>query len=422
MSTVAFEGGYSLPGGDEPLAHARILHKGNRFLPMTFVAAHEATGNDGTAANDALTDEFWVPFDNNITQPLDFGHSDWAASNVTVASDGQTLTETTDTGVHNIRQNHTFVADEQILSFEIQRETVPEIQALAWDGTTAYSCYFDLRDGTVGTALNATGNIVDLGDGKFTCSIRFTPAAAAGYFDLRLANGSESNNYTGSTSNTIKVLRADANKSSGWCTITLPQAEAGDCFCIAGHNVGSRGGQFTFEHDSDENGSYTQIGSATPTDDGPVMFIHEGITSSRWRLVVRYCGGPRIAVIRVGKLLQMERPFYGGFSPVHMARKTRLAGTMSEGGRWLGRTVVSYGLNASYNWTNLTDTWVRANLDGKTGLIQSIEEEPFFIAWRSSEFNDCDYAWTLGPVQPPVYSGLTDRMTFGIQGEALGDV
>lgn len=415
--TVALEVGHSLT----ELNFARILHAGNRFRPKTITASSTATGSDGEEPDNGLTYEYWVPFDNSVPQPLDFGHTDYTLTNATVAADGQTFAETTATGEHSIADGGgTLSAVEWVFGVKVERQTIPEIQLKVNDGTTNFTCFFDLRDGTTGTAANATGNIVDLGFGEYYCSIRFTPLAASSTFTILAANGSEVTSYAGATASTIKLLRADLNPSEATWDFTDFAAQAGDVFCIAGHNLGSRGGRVQFEHDSNNDTTYTVIGSSSPSDDSPIMFLHDGVTSSEWRVTIDRAGGPKIAVIRIGSVLQMERPFYGGFSPVHWNRTTQLVGNKSEGGQFLGRDTISRGFAARYEWQNLSNTWIRSNLDGKAGLIQAVEMEPFFIAWRASAEQDCDYVWTAGPVGGPVFSGTRDLATFSIEAEGLG--
>lgn len=420
--TVAFESGYTLPGGDLSLNHARILHHGKIIRAKTITASATATGSDGEEPNNSLTYEAWKPFDNNVPVPLNFGDAAYTATNLSVAADGQTITETGASVEHSIADAGTsnLTAVEWVFGMLVERQTIPEIQLKVNDTVTDFTCFFDLRDGTVGTAANATGNIVDLGEDQFYCSIRFTPAANVGTFTLLTSNGSETTTFTGTS--TMKLLRADLNVSSATWDLETFVATAGDVFCIAGHNMGSRGGRLQFSYGS----SPTLIGSVSPTDDSPIMFIHEGQTDADWRVTVDRAGGPEIAVIRVGKLLQMQRPFYQGFSPVHMQRTTTLAGNRSEGGQWLGRDIVTRGFSANYAWANLTMDWVRSNLDGRLGLIRSIETEPFFVAWRTGDAQnvaaeqDCDYVWTSGPVPAPSQSGPRNLATFSIDAQGYG--
>ena len=111
----------------------------------------------------------------------------------------------------------------------------------------------------------------------------------------------------------------------------------------------------------------------------------------------------------------MERPFYGGNTPTRLSRMTEVIGNISGSGELLGRSKKRTTLNSSYAWNNLTYSWVRTNLDGPTGLIQSVETEPFFIAWRPSETEDVDYVMQA-EVTPPQALGIRDLYSFSISG------
>ena len=269
--TVAFEGGYSLPSGDLPLNHARVVHKGNSFAPDTITASAELALYPGSAANSGDTVDRWRP----------------VASGTTTA-------------------------------------------------TLAY---------------------------------------------------------------------------------TLASAQEADCFAIAAHNLGTIGGTITFQHDSNGDGTWTTIGSVSPTDDSPILFLFDPITSDEWRIQVSVGAVPEIGVFRIAKALQMERPFYGGFAPARMNRNAQVLGNMSGSGELLGRSRKRTTLSSSYSWQHLSYDWVRANLDGTSGLIQSAEIDPVFIAWRPSEVQDVDYVMRAS-TEAPSAMGLRDLFTFSMSGEA----
>jgi len=414
--TIAFEAGYVLPGGDLPLNHARILHAGNQFKIKTVTASAEVADYPGSAANIGDTVDRWKPYANLITDPATFDAATWTATNVTVGADSQTVAETTASGNHAVTQAYTFTAVQHVVAFKIERQTMGEVQIRVSDGSTVYSCYFDLRDLTVGTAANCTGQIIAQGPHEYLCSIYFTPAAGTGFIGLYGSNGSEAISYTGAVANTIKVLQASVHLSAATLRMDGFGAQAGDVFCVAAHNLGSSGGRVQFEHDSNNDDTWTVIGSVTPTDDSPIMFLHEGITSSRWRIIVDRGALPEIGVMRIGAALQMERPFYGGFGPTRMARQTEVTGNISGSGELLGRSRRRTILKSSYSWANLSYDWVRTNLDTPTGLIQSAEIDPLFVAWRSSVTQDVDYVMRAS-AQPPTNTGQRDLMTFSMSGE-----
>lgn len=58
---VVFESGYTLPGGDEPLTHARIAHSGNWLTGGTVTASTTATDYFAAGPNNSLTYEKWQP-------------------------------------------------------------------------------------------------------------------------------------------------------------------------------------------------------------------------------------------------------------------------------------------------------------------------------------------------------------------------
>jgi hypothetical protein len=198
---------------------------------------------------------------------------------------------------------------------------------------------------------------------------------------------------------------------------TLAAAQEADCFAIAAHNLGTIGGTIGFYHDSNGDGTWTLIGSVNPTDDSPILFFFDPITSDEWRIQVSVGAVPEIGVFRIAKALQMQRPFYSGYTPARMNRAVDLNGNISGSGELLGRSVKRSVLNASYSWDRITYAWVRANLDGPTGLIQSLETDAAFVAWKPSTEQDVDYVMRAR-VQPPAAMGMVDLWSFAMGGEA----
>ena len=200
-------------------------------------------------------------------------------------------------------------------------------------------------------------------------------------------------------------------------TTATATAQEADCFAIAAHNLGTIGGTIAFEHDSNGDGTWTTIGTLSPSDDSPILFFFDPITSDEWRITVSVGAVPEIGVWRVAKALQMQRPFYSGYVPARMNRAVDINGNISGSGELLGRSRKRSVLNASYNWDRLTYAWVRANLDGPNGLIQSIEVDPLFVAWKPGDVQDVDYVMRAG-VQSPAAMGVVDLWSFAMGGEA----
>lgn len=236
------------------------------------------------------------------------------------------------------------------------------------------------------TATDDSGSTADLVDNPLTRNrwVPFGTASAAAEASIRL--------------DTVSALEAT-------------------CMCIGAHNLGTTGTVIDFEHDSDGNDTWTVIGSHTPTDDSPIMFFFDPITSDRWRVTVTSDGLPSIGVIRIGDPLVFERPFYAGFTPGRMNRGTEVIGSLSRTGELMGRSIRRTVLSEMYNWDNLTEAWVRANLDGPTGVLQSMEINTAFIAWRP-EIATQDTTYIMrASTTPPTSKGIRDLWQFSMSVE-----
>jgi hypothetical protein len=415
--TIAFAAGYALPAPDLPLKNARVLHKGVSFDPKTISATAELALYPASSANIGDTVDRWRPFENGIIDPSDLSTALWTETALTIGGDKQTLTETAANSQHDISQAYTFTAVEHVVAFKVLRQTMPEVQVRASDGTTSFTCFFDLRDGTLGTAANCVGQIKKLPSQEYLVEIFFTPLAATGVVELLGANGSEVVSYAGSTSNTIKVKEAYAHASSASLRYDLFSAQEGDMFAIAAHNLGSGLGRVLLEHDANEDDNWTTLGTVTPTDNSPIMFIFVPVNSPRWRITVDRAVLPEIGVLRVGKALQMTQPFYSGHTPSRMDRNVQILGNLSGSGELLGRSRKRSTLNASYPFTHLKYDWVRSNLDGPDGLIQSVEVDSLFVAWRPADTQDVDYLMEA-QATPPEPMGMRDFWSFSMSGSA----
>ena len=103
--------------------------------------------------------------------------------------------------------------------------------------------------------------------------------------------------------------------------------------------------------------------------------------------------------------------------PRKLARDTRKRPTVSEGGEWLGNTIVRQGRSGTFAWEHLEANWYRINVDP---FIHHARQKPFFIAWNPLRFTDCIYAFMEGDVSP-ANMGIRDLMSFSISVKAYSD-
>jgi len=162
---------------------------------------------------------------------------------------------------------------------------------------------------------------------------------------------------------------------------------------IAAHTLGTNRASVIIQWSTDgiDAGTYPSVhwtdygNSFLPANNSPIMVIGDLTTARYWRVVIKSVAGdePEIGVVYVGKALEMERAIYGGHAPITMSRNTTIRPNKSEGGQFLGRTVIRKGVSTSASFRNLTPAWVRSEFDT---FIRAAREYPFFFAWRPEDY------------------------------------
>lgn len=160
--------------------------------------------------------------------------------------------------------------------------------------------------------------------------------------------------------------------------------------------VGDFAGATIAIQSSTDNSTWTTQLSMTPTDRINIGLFAE-VSARYWRL---YITGslPGIAVVYIGKALAMQRKIYQGHSPLTLARDTELSNNVSDGGQYLGRSIIRQGASTSFGWQHLKADWYRANFDP---FVQAARVAPFFIAWRPEQYpSEMGFVWTSNDIKP----------------------
>lgn len=124
-------------------------------------------------------------------------------------------------------------------------------------------------------------------------------------------------------------------------------------------------------------------------------FIYADFIGQEYYLGADYV---QISVLSAGKSLEMQRMIFGGHSPAKLGREAEIRPNTSEGGAWLGRSIIRQGAQCEYSYSNLEGNWYRAYFDPFAAHALT---KPFFIAWRPFGYaNECQYAWTDKPIKP----------------------
>ena len=128
-------------------------------------------------------------------------------------------------------------------------------------------------------------------------------------------------------------------------------------------------------------------------------------------------GGAYVGLLYLGRALAMQRGIYQGHTPGTLSPQVEIQPSKSEGGQWLGRSVVRRGYATDYSWKNLKADWVRAEL--KPFMTAAITT-PFFIAWHPEEYADeVLMGWVDKPIIPS-NTGPRDYMSVSFSVTAHG--
>lgn len=182
-------------------------------------------------------------------------------------------------------------------------------------------------------------------------------------------------------------------------TFDLGSIQDIDYIFIASHNLGSTGSAFVGETSPDAITWTEAVPERIPGDDSAIALLFEEVSVRYFRIrITSSLSIPRIGVVMSGIALAMQRPIYGGHSPINLSRQSEIRPTKSEGGQWLGRSVVRRGFATDYNWQHLTADWYREFFDP---FVRQARFQPFGIAWRPETYpEEVAYVWTENDIQP----------------------
>jgi hypothetical protein len=203
-----------------------------------------------------------------------------------------------------------------------------------------------------------------------------------------------------------------------WFKCDAGEAIDVDYVGLAGHNFSDVGAVVTVQHSANDV-DWVDFADFSPGDNSPLMFVAATVITARyWRVTISGPGDvPFVGTIYIGTALAMQRPIYGGHSPITLSRKTRTTPNTSDAGQFLGRSTVRKGVATSYSWLNLTAEWYRKYFDP---FAKVARENAFFIAWRPATFpSEVGFCWA-GDISPD-NQGVRNLMSVEISVVGLGD-
>lgn len=127
--------------------------------------------------------------------------------------------------------------------------------------------------------------------------------------------------------------------------------------------------------------------------DPAVKFRKIAAVSARyWSFLINSTtNASHIGLLMLGEVLKMPKGIAPPFSPPNFARKNTIFNNKSEGGAFLGRSLMRKGIKFSINKQNVTPVWMNTYYNV---LANHLEVKPFVYCWNYENYqNGSAYCW-----------------------------
>jgi len=205
-----------------------------------------------------------------------------------------------------------------------------------------------------------------------------------------------------------------------------------DYMAFAGHNLYEAGASFACYYSNDGTTwiSCDGVGARSVLSDVPVMIFFDAISAPYFKIVFTLSSVgdyARIAHVKIGSILVLQRPRYVGDTPGGMDIKVEKIGSKSYAGQHLGSVLISQGDTFNITQENNTPEFVRStglqNFFKHAHRLIKLSEGPtetFFYSWRPSEYpNEIQYCGETTSFDPPTNARSNGMMNWSMKGDAF---
>ena len=182
-----------------------------------------------------------------------------------------------------------------------------------------------------------------------------------------------------------------------------------DSFGIYGHNLDT-GGSVSLSYANDINNPVwvdVALTTSVPESTGRTIFVHfDSINARYWRVTLTNSeANIQVTNLFLGQALRMYSPPEIGYVPIRLGRNNKIINTKSDGGKFLGRSLIDRGNKSSFRMSVVPSQWVR---DHWEPFMRHAETAPFYYAWDAvHEPSDAAYCYTDKMIKPPAYKSVT---------------
>jgi len=183
-------------------------------------------------------------------------------------------------------------------------------------------------------------------------------------------------------------------------TVDMGSAQPADYWAISAHNLFDNSGTVQLQYSSDNfSGDINDAGAlATPTDNSSIFIVFTEVSARYWRLKINSTTfASTIGVASIGTALEMDRAVKAGSTLAEEARNDMYVNQVSDGGQFLGRSLIRKGVKFSVGFTVQSLSFVRNDW---SAFLDHAEQKPFWYSWNP-DYPDAVFVWLDGlPTAP----------------------
>lgn len=183
------------------------------------------------------------------------------------------------------------------------------------------------------------------------------------------------------------------------------------------------GGDLPIYSGSQALNTVTMIDAQTVKYNPVVSFRFDPVSARYYRLTFTAAAICRVGVIALGKLMEFQRGFYGGFSPPSLNEQIDVTNNKSESGQYLGRSIVRNGVSPiTIELDPVTRAWVDTVW---TPFRDHADLLPFVFKWGLNPLADnmlaVQKSWSNAKLSKRIYRGSckTEWMSVGVNFEGV---
>ena len=186
--------------------------------------------------------------------------------------------------------------------------------------------------------------------------------------------------------------------------VSMPEDVLVNAVGLYGHNLPAGSTIQVHYFNANNNPVEVVLNVNSPAADGATLFItFDAVSTSRaWRVRITHPSMQvQVTHLFVGAAVRLYSPPGMGWVPMAYARKNELINAVSEGGEFLGRSLIRKAMQTKFSMRPVPAEWVR---DNWLPFQIHAEQKPFYYAWDSAnEPLDVAFCFTDKMQKPPAF-------------------